>query len=157
MTANEIEIAVARHFNPRLNVIVPNVYWGLVGLRYEADLVVLRPSGFALEVEIKVTASDIKADTKKRHLHDYQWFRQLWFAVPETLRDHPDIPAKAGILAVSEHGLRPWVTMYRNAKTQKEAKAWPLERRLKLMSLGVMRIWTLKEAMRVRKQRKEGE
>ena len=86
MTAREVEIGVADKFNYRQNVIVPNVSWG-IGLRYEADLVVLRPSGYAVEVEIKVNASDIKADLKKRHQHDSKLFRELWFAVPEELAD----------------------------------------------------------------------
>jgi len=102
MTAQDVEIAVAKHFNYRTNVIVPNVYWGL-GLRYEADLVVLRPSNWAIEVEIKVSASDIKADLRKAHQHDSRLFKELYFAVPEELKNNPFIPDHAGILSASKY------------------------------------------------------
>jgi len=37
MTSQHVEIAVAKHFGYRQNLIVPNVHWGL-GLAYEADM-----------------------------------------------------------------------------------------------------------------------
>ena len=64
-TAAEIEVVVAQYFDPRRNVIVPNVWWGW-GLRHECDLVVMTKTGYAYEVEIKVSRSDLKADLKKR-------------------------------------------------------------------------------------------
>lgn len=149
-TANEIEIAVARHFNSRQNIIVPNVSWGL-GLRYEADMVVLRPSGWALEIEIKTTVKDIRADAKKRHQHDSRWFRQLWFAVPQELADCADIPARAGILGVRRTNGSPphdyGVTLCRVAALNKTALRFDDDMRYKLMALGVMRIWSLKAAL----------
>lgn len=82
-------------------MIVSNVSFGW-GLKYEADVLVLHPSGYCDEVEIKVTAADIRADKKKRNSH---WpdprIRNVWFAVPPKLADNPDIPDKAGILTVS--------------------------------------------------------
>jgi hypothetical protein len=69
VTAQDIEIAVAEHFNSRQNLIVPNVHWGWM-LQYEADMVILRQSGYAVEVEIKVSAADIKRDLRKHHQHD---------------------------------------------------------------------------------------
>lgn len=145
VTAQDVEICVAEHFNARVNVIVPNVHWGM-GLMYEADLVVLRKSGYAAEVEIKVSAADIRADLKKRHRHDSSLFRELWFAVPRDLDRHPDIPEQAGILSVdhtAECAFRKCCRI-RPAKTRKNAKRWTDKQRMKLMALGVMRIWTLK-------------
>jgi len=153
MTAQEVENAVALHFNFRQNLIVPNVHWGM-GLRYEADLVVLRRSNLALEVEIKVTASDIKADAKKRHCHDSNLFKELWFAVPRALDEHSDIPARAGILSVASRTEGYYVRVCRGAKTNRAAKRWTDDQRLKLASLGCMRIWTLKEALATAKRRK---
>jgi hypothetical protein len=49
MHAGDIEIAVARHFNPRQKLIVPNVSWGL-GFHYELDLLVVTQSRYAWEV-----------------------------------------------------------------------------------------------------------
>jgi len=150
ITAQQIEIAVAKHFNSRANVIVPNVYFGL-GLPYEADLVVLRPSDWAIEIEIKISAADIKADLKKRHRHDSLLFRQLYFAVPEALADHPDIPDSAGILSVCQIN-NPYrnepnlvVKNKRAAALRKGAVKWKPSLRQKLCELAAMRIWTLKE------------
>jgi len=149
MTSNEVEILVANHFGYRQNVIVPNVWWGIYGLKYEADIVVLRQSGFAIEVEIKVTKADIGADLKKRHWHDSNYFRQLYFALPLELADDPRINERAGVLAVSqykpEYGF-PYkiIKLHRPAKINKNAIKWDVERRTKLTELGCMRIWSLK-------------
>lgn len=138
-------MAVARHFNYQANVIVPNVWWGM-GLNYEADIVVLRPSGYAVEVEIKLSAADIVADTRKRHQHDSRLFCELWFAVPEALSRHLDIPAKAGILAVV--GGTPTICrIIRKPKRDVQSLPWPEKKRRKLLELGVMRIWGLKESL----------
>ena len=146
-TSDEIEIAVAHYFDYRANIVVPNVSWGL-GLSYEADVVVLRPSGFAVEVEIKVTASDIRADLRKRwDAHRSPLFRQLWFAVPAELQDCDAIRPEAGILAVSRtHSTpRPYaVTVVRPAEIRKDARKWSPKQRDKLLCLAAMRIFDLK-------------
>lgn len=150
-TAQQIEIAVAKHFGYRQNLIVPNVHWGL-NLPYEADLVVLRPSSWAIEVEIKVTASDIKADTRKRRQHDSNLFRELYFAVPESLSANTNIPEHAGILSVYWH--KPgWlkVKKVRCAALRKTATKWKPETRQKLCELAAMRIWSLKQHLNDRR------
>lgn len=101
INAVDIEIAVHLELNPRKNLVVPNVSWGLLH-GHEADLLVVYPSGWMSEVEIKVTAQDIKADTQKRK---WVWsmdprIHEFWFAVPEALKDHPYIPEFAGIFSV---------------------------------------------------------
>lgn len=153
ITSQDIEIAVARHFGWRQNVIVPNVHWGL-GLCYEADLVVLRPSGWAIEVEIKVSAADIRADLLKRFQHNSNLFRELYFAVPAALAENPNIPAQAGILSVSEE--RPgWLAVkkVRDAVPRKFAAKWKPETRQKLYELAAMRTWTLKQHLQSTKRR----
>jgi hypothetical protein len=133
-----------------MNLIVPNVHWGM-GLPYEADMVVLRPSGFAIEVEIKVTKSDIKADAKKHHFHNSNLFREFWYAMPENIIDLELIHARAGVLAICEH--KPssstcisyhYIKTIRPPVLNKVAKQWDDQRRLKLAELGAMRIWALK-------------
>ena len=148
MTANEVEICVAKHFGWRQNIMVPNVSWGL-GLRYEADMVILRPSGWAIEIEIKVARADIGADLKKHHSHNSKMFRQLWFALPEEIADDLRIPQNAGILAMVKHTWKNASTRF--VKVIRPAKLNPMARKLtesenrKLLELGVMRIWSLKE------------
>ena len=67
ITTPEIEVRVASFFNPRQNIIVPNISWG-VNL-HECDLLIIRKSGYGIEVEIKVSKSDLIADAKKPHHH----------------------------------------------------------------------------------------
>lgn len=151
MKAGYIEERVATWFNPRKNVIVPNVSWGW-GLNYEADLVVLYPSGWAVEIEIKCSKSDLKADAKK--MKWYAWnplrgkvFQRFFYAIPDTLAT-PEIiaglPEEAGVLTVSENGI---VSQLRPAKKNLNAVKVSDERRLKLLHLGVMRVWDLKEVL----------
>lgn len=157
MYTENIEMAIARELDYRQNIIVPNVYWGLIW--YEADLVCLRPSGYAIEIEIKTTASDIRADLTKRHNHNSILFRELWFAVPSGLAEHPDIPARAGILAVELKNHKYIVKKSRSAKRNPKALRWTDKQRLKLLHLGAMRMWGLKSARysdRLRREEKCG-
>jgi len=143
LRAQDVEIVVANDFNYRQNIIVPNVHWGM-SLPYEADMVVLRQSGYAIEIEIKVSASDIKADLKKRHHHDSNLFRELWFAVPEKLEAHPDIPHRAGIISIGWSYDRYHATRTRGASVNRNAKKWADRQISALTRLGCMRTWTLK-------------
>jgi len=143
-TCPEIESAVARYFDPRRNVIVPNVWWGL-DLNHECDLFVLNKAGFAYEVEIKVSKSDIKADLKKRWAHSSKKIRRLYFAVPAKLKDSIDlIPERAGVLLVGPTGA---VVKLREAKLNKEARALTDKEAAKLGHLGTMRIWKLRQVL----------
>lgn len=148
LKATDIELAVARHFHWQQNIIIPNVGF-VLGLYYEADLVVLRPSGYAVEVEIKVSSSDLRRDTNKekwRTLTEFPspLFRTMYFAVPENLRDHPNIPSLCGVLSVSEELD---VQVMRRPKINKLARKLDLEEQHKLMQLGCRRLWTLKTKM----------
>lgn len=144
MTARQVEIAVAEEFGWRKCDIVPNVYWGW-GLNYEADLVVMRKSGWCLEIEIKVTRSDIKADLKKKRQHNSNKFRELWFAVPKELADDPNIPERAGIIAVTKAGAQFYANRIRMAQTNPDAIRADDKERMKLLRLGNMRVWGIKK------------
>lgn len=169
LTAQDIEIAVAQHFGFRANLIVPNVWWGWE-LRHEADMIVLRPSGYCDEVEIKTTAADIRADAKKRVSHwENRRIARVWFAVPHQLADSPDIPAAAGILSVmrgtqdktadgkwvwrpyreGDHTWHDHLTVKRPARMRPKDERMVVSdrQRLKLAELGAMRIWDLKQAL----------
>jgi hypothetical protein len=145
MTSLQIEVAIADYFNPRHNIIVPNVWWGL-GFKHELDLMVLTKSGYAYEIEIKTSKSDIKADLRKCHAHASPRISRLYFAVPDELKNDENIPLDAGILSVIEYenGGRPSVKKIREATRRKSIPLTESER-LKLAELGTMRIWTLKQ------------
>lgn len=148
LRANQVEMAVAHFFDARRNIIVPNVSWGF-GLPFEIDLLVVRPTGYAIEVEIKVVASDIRADlTKDRHLsgRKHKMLKQRWFAVPESLADNPDIPKDCGILSVAESGptLIHRVTTIRAAANNPRAVKLTDAQLITLCRLAALRIWSLK-------------
>ena len=63
ITAKHIELEVARWFDTRRFLVVPNVSWGL--MPYECDLLAMASSRYLYEIEIKVSGADIKADLKK--------------------------------------------------------------------------------------------
>lgn len=121
-------------------------------------MVVMRSSGYAIEVEIKISRSDIRADKRKSHLHDSNRFRELWFAVPEDLADDPNIPDRAGVIAVCWRQSSRYSGGYRcktvrRGKINTNAKKISAESRLKLAELGCMRIWSLKSKLRRRIER----
>lgn len=153
LNASDVEIQVARLFNYRANLIVPNVSWGL-HLRHECDLLIVSPARYATEIEIKVTASDIRADNKKKHRHLSNKIRMLYFAVPDYLASCPDLPVEAGLISVDSQD-KPWHTkIVRRPRFNKLARPLTEEEYLKLTELGCMRIWSLKEHILLLKEKR---
>lgn len=148
VNSTEMECAVARFLNPRANLIVPNVSWGM-GV-HECDLFVLTNADYAWEVEIKVSKADLKKDAEKWHGHVSNRIRRLYFAVPDYLSDAIDmIPDRAGVLVFHPEEKRFWkrVTKLREAETNKTAQKLTDVERYKLARLGALRIWALKRKL----------
>lgn len=142
-TTPEIEVAVARYFNSNALVIVPNVSWGL--LRYEADMLLLTRSGYAWEVEIKVSRADLLRDKKKKHQHDSPKVKRLWFAIPECLTSSiDDIPERAGVLVVDGEG---YIKPVRQPVPNPDARKLSQSEQFQLARLGALRIWSLKSKL----------
>jgi hypothetical protein len=144
INSTTIELALVRHLNSRINLIVPNVFWGL-GLTYEADLVVVKPSQYAYEIEIKISLSDLKAEKKKRHsAHCSNKFKYLYFAVPENLKEQASnlIPERSGLFIVKENSM---VILVKPPKINKNARKLNQKEINKLYELCQMRVWNLKE------------
>ena len=154
-TTLEMEVAVAYYFNPRQNLIVPNVSWGMFA--HEVDLCVLTPANYATEVEIKISKADLIKDKEKRHQHKCDKIKYLYFAIPEHLEEEIEhIPERAGILMVKWN--KPWgrsyghnhlATGWWSCKRIREPQVhtrykWTNQQRLDLLRLGAMRIWGLK-------------
>ena len=148
MNTKEVEIAVVNYFGARQNLIVPNVSWGFLGLYYEADLVVVTKSGYAKEVEIKVSRGDLIKDKEKKHTHDCKKFKELYFAIPEKLlKDREHIPERAGILVCEK--VKYDNDIYYKARLERPATSnggeqLRLEDKYELARLGTLRIWNLK-------------
>lgn len=146
LTTARMEVVLAHNFGTRGTVIVPNVSWGLIN--HEADLLMLRPSGWVEEIEIKVSKSDLKRDLLKNrgrgHKSDDR-VQKLWFAVPEGMETMPEIPEHAGILKVSVTRFNDFVvTTVRAPKLNKRAHKLTPDEQRQLLRLGMYRIWTLK-------------
>jgi hypothetical protein len=152
MNTAQLEIAVARHVGYRDKLIIPNVSWGL--LHYECDMLVVQlGSRMAWEIELKTSASDIKADLKKSHGHFSKKIKRFSFAVPEKLVDCEYLPKDCGLLTVGETDK---VKTIRPPRINKSARPLTEAEINKLYHLGCMRIWTLKEALLYKKYQKYG-
>lgn len=153
----DMEVELSRFLNFRINLIVPNVSWGMFS--HECDLIRLTPAGYCSEIEIKVSLSDLKKDKEKKHNHfdggrygyNPNKIKYLYFAIPEYLEQHIEhIPERAGILVVREYqfnwGLELRTGEIRAPKKQSNYKFSEAER-IKLLSLMAMRIWGLKRKL----------
>lgn len=146
LTTQQIEYAVARHLSWRQNVIVPNVYWGF-HLSHEADLLVITPARSCWEIEIKVSVKDLRRDRLKKHGHDCDRVRRLYFAIPKALeKEIPNIREDAGVFVVDAGDRVGGICrLVRAPKERRGSRALTPEEVLALMRLAAMRIWTLKE------------
>jgi hypothetical protein len=151
--AGHIELAVVMLMNYRVYTIVPNVSYGLM-LGHECDLLMLDNNGRFTEIEIKISAADLKADFKKRHGHRSDFISKLIYAMPKELCEkYKDlVPKHCGIISVEvsypewmyDGGAMVKAKHYRIAKHDK-TKRMPTEKeKMDFMRLGCMRIWSLK-------------
>ena len=137
-----IEAAVARYLSPRVNLIVPNAYWGL-GFSHELDMLVITPSNCAWEIEIKVDKYDLRNDKLKQKWKNYYngRIRRLYYAIPDYLVDEIEhVQEKAGILIVDKHKR---VSKKREATNISNHKFSDNDR-MKALHMCCMRYWNLK-------------
>lgn len=66
-TEYSIQKLLVRNFMSGAKYMVPNMYYDLG----EMDMFLLRRSGYAEEFEIKISTSDLRADSKKRSKHSW--------------------------------------------------------------------------------------
>lgn len=157
MKTIEIEIAIMQYFDTRQNLIVPNISWGIANL-HECDILSLSKAGYATEVEIKVSKSDLLKDKEKEHNHRHNHIAQLFFAVPKNLEDIAlnVIPERAGLFVVEKYRYRVLgfddvykfdtkIIMARQCERNKNAVKWSEQERYQLARLGTMRILGLKK------------
>lgn len=140
-TEDIMQYHIAKHFNPRLNLIVPNVSWGM-NINYEIDLLIVSQSNYCTEVEIKVSASDIKKDLSKHQAHSASFVKLFYYAVPEKLKDDKNLPEDCGLIIVNEKGR---CEVVRAPRLNKKAGKISDIQCSKLQRLCCMRVWSLKE------------
>lgn len=144
-----MEIAISKLYGIRQNIIVPNLSWGF--LSHEADLFIIKRSGFAVEIEIKRSLQDMKAEKNKGHNHKDRQNRinEFYYAFPIELLEKckPFVPDGAGIITCHkslDNSYRTYARFVRNAVKIKNSRKLTLEEQFKVARLGTMRIWSLK-------------
>lgn len=82
-------------------LIIPNIYLG----HLESDLISVTAAGFIHEYEIKISASDFRADFKK-YKHTLmengrdQFWNYFWFVTPAGMISTTDVPEYAGHIEI---------------------------------------------------------
>jgi hypothetical protein len=162
ITTLEIEVRMMQHLDFRTNLIVPNVSWGIpidwnasgnrkYGNLHECDLLSLSVAGYATEVEIKVSKADLIKDDAKKHSHDHNLIKYLYFAVPKKLEAIAleVIPERAGLFVIERmtHNSYLKVKCVKRAKQRKDVLKWSDHQRYVLARLGAMRIVGLKQKL----------
>lgn len=169
LTVKQIQNEIVRmNGGCRVNLCVPNVSWGFFDT-HEADLVIVTKSGYMTEYEIKRSYSDFLADFKKHTNHFENKVLKLFYVVPISIADKCEEFLKnhewsepyvghnryccngicpCGLIAYNEEG---WMNIRIGAPqlcsyTGKNLQDYKLfiEERLKLASLGCMRLFNTK-------------
>ena len=161
LTTLDMEIAMLKSVNPRQNLAVLNPSWGVnVNGRpiHECDLLYITKTGYATEIEIKISKADLLKDKFKRHGHIHNHIARLYFAVPEKLKELAlqEIPERAGLFVVEEwldkwaepHQWRTKVKLIREAKRNPRAVKWTEKEQFSLARLGTLRILPMKQKIK---------
>ena len=145
LTENKIANIIAAYYDYGKSIILPNYASGLTG--WEADVIILRETGWAEEVEIKTSLSDFKAEFKnkiekhKKLMSTKHYCKKFWFAMPQELAAKAIdlIPEYAGLYAIGSYNR---VKVIKNAPTLKNAEKIPDDKRAHIMKCAYHRLWT---------------
>ena len=148
MTECDIQAELGCHYGvEKGQIVVPNVLLG----SYEADFITITKSDYLIEVEIKISISDFRADFKKKHYHDCPEVKKLYYALPKELyeKHNSEIDEScdrtgAGIILIETRILPNGNTYYdidRFAKEPKPRRVKPLTvyQKLNFARLGCLR------------------
>lgn len=144
LRAEDIIVSCVKYLsicNVRTHYVLPSAFWG-IGLNHEADILVVSHAGFATEIEVKISLSDLKADLKKGHGHRGRKIKALYFAMPDWLHEKgmEFIPEHAGIISVKSNGWH-YPHIERKAKPNLKAIAFTEFEINKVLHLCHMRYW----------------
>lgn len=139
LSVHDIEQSLITYFGGirSKNFFVPNISWGMFD--YEMDFLVITPSLFMKEIEIKRSWSDFKADFKKTFIHNDKRVKEFFYCVPEVMKDKVAeyCTEDTGILCYSEDG-----GIYRGrAAKSKNAQKLNNDDLIKLTRLSTIRFW----------------
>lgn len=141
----EMEFAIANMFGINTHIIVPNISRGL--FLHECDLLIVRPTGYTIEIEIKRSISDLKRDFLKKHRHESSRISELFFAFPDSIVYEAAALLDESVGVISVKRLRNgWCKAEMLKKAiNKERKKLTDKEILKVATLGVMRTWNLRK------------
>jgi hypothetical protein len=175
-SAREIARALHLHvFKARNVIVVPDCLWP----GSECDLLVVRTDLRLIDVEIKISRQDLKADAHKDKWFDMPSHWTFGAARPKTPRAYPAriwkhyyampraiwtdellqfIQPASGILMISDRDTYPVMSMKRQARPNKEAKAISPEDVMDIARLSSNRMWAAyDEVDRHRRQQQKPE
>lgn len=172
-TAREIARSLAwQVFNHKHLIVVPNTYWP----GNETDLLLVRTDLRLMDVEIKISRSDLKADAKKDKWFDMPltWRDQ---GRPKTPRTHPRriwkhyyclpesiwkdellevIQPSSGLILMRDHPTHPGCCLKRQAKPAKDPERITLEELADIARMQSHRMWeSFDEVDRFRREREQ--
>lgn len=129
--------ALARYFDPYQQTVVPNCYFA----GGEMDLLVVSRAGYLIEVEIKLSRADWKADAGKSKWTsaERRFVSRFYYAVPPELCPAAPpawVPATAGILH-----LRDFPRVHLKAERQKAAPKLTDQQMVQILSSPYHRWW----------------
>lgn len=146
ISAVEIEVALAEFLDYRKNIIVPRVERG-AGL-HECDLLMLRPTGYATEFEIKISKGDLMKDLKKDHHKEINpKIKEFFYALPMNLVSTAlsVLPKSVGVIGVIRKGGGELECKEIRPSEHNKAVKWETDEAYQLMRLAQMRTWKLRK------------
>lgn len=125
LTCADIQLILFKHYLRSDILICSNTE----AIGWEADLVVVQPTGYVAEIEIKISRSDYRADFKKEGKHNSlaagkrgHWRgqpNQFYFAVPAGMVAPEEVPAYCGLIYI--HAPAGYGPEYRRAEIMRAA------------------------------------
>lgn len=106
LTCKQIQAALFRAYHKGGSIVCPNC----CALTHEADVLVLRKTGYVAEFEVKVSRADFKADFKKTDKHvflqsGHKWCaNEFYYACEAGLIRLDEVPAYAGLVYIQPTG-----------------------------------------------------
>jgi hypothetical protein len=154
------EAVVAGMFPIPRHLCVPNVSWSL--LPYEADLLAMTSSGYLIEVEIKISLSDLKRDTVKTKWNCRafdQLVSRFYYAMPASLWSKNGVPEcvreGAGVISVERDRNGVLRTRMEREATRTSARPLTPQQQFDLARVGSYRAWSPYQRHRQRQLRAE--
>lgn len=143
MTTRELEYAIYEKFYKSTKAILVRSLAGMV-VNHEADILLVSKNLYLTEIEIKISISDLKKETKKKHNHQDPKIKRLYFLVPTTILRNAIklIPEDCGILG-AYRTIRDTISIrvVREPKVNKEAVKISQDELVNIYRLQSLRYW----------------